>query len=267
LAKYFTKEHLTKILEKFNTVESRTDNLLLAVMGHKFKNEQAREYAHQGFCRRVGTLRRCIQNVFEIIPPDTTQVPSATKLYDAAINLQSFVANVYGCTDNLAWVWVYERGLAKSIDRRQVGLRKSQPKVRSSFHPEFQKYLEGMDPWFEYVTEYRDSLGHRIPLYIPPGGVRPSDRAAYEELNFRMTTVLGGLNVGAYERLQKQQSKLMVFQPLMMHSFNEATSPCTFHVQILADFATVEEMGQKMLVELRRNPMGSSGNNRFARLV
>ncbi len=226
---------------------------MLAFIGHKFKNEQAKEYAHQGFSRRVGTLRRSLQNVFKIIPPGTIRVPPNEKLYDAQINLQSFVANVYGCTDNLAWVWVYERGLSKSIERRRVGLRRSHTKLRSSISSKFRKYLEGMDPWFEYITEYRDSLGHRIPLYIPPGGVRPSDRAAYDDLEFRKITVLGHLNVHEYERLVAEQKRLFVFQPLMMHSFKEATAPCSFHWQILADFATVEELGQKMLVELKES--------------
>jgi hypothetical protein len=252
LARYFKKEALAQIREKFDTVERRADDLLLAFMRHAFKDEQAKEYAHHGFSRRVGTLRRGLQNVFKIIPPGTIRVPPKEKLYDAQINLQSFVANVYGCADNLAWVWIYERGLSKSIDRRQVGLRKSHTKVRASFSPEFQKYLEGMDPWFEYIAEYRDSLGHRIPLYIPPGGVRPKDRAAYDDLEFRKTTVLGHLNVDEYERLAAEQNKLLVFQPLIMHSFKEATAPYAFHVQILADFATVEELGQKMLAELKR---------------
>ena len=252
MARYFKKEALAQIREKFDTVEKRANDLLLAFMRHRFKDEQAREYAHQGFSRRVGTLRRGLQNIFKIIPPGTIRVPSREKLYDAQINLQSFVVNVYGGTDNLAWVWIYERGLSKSMDRRQVGLRKSHTKVRSSFSPEFQKYLEGMDPWFEYITEYRDSLGHRIPLYIPPGGVRPKDRAAYDDLEFRKTTVLSHLNFSEHERLTDEQDKLLIFQPLTLHSFKESTAPYVFHVQILADFATVEELGQRMLEELKR---------------
>jgi hypothetical protein len=52
------------------------------------------------------------------------KVPSKTRLYDAQINIQAATGNTYGCVDNLAWVWVHECGLAQSIDRKQVGLRK-----------------------------------------------------------------------------------------------------------------------------------------------
>jgi hypothetical protein len=138
-------------------------------------------------------------------------------------------------------------------EHRPETSRPSQKSHKSALvvQPGISEISWGMEPWFEYVTDYRDSLGHRIPLYIPPGSVRPKDRAAYDDLSFRMTTVLGHLNVHEYERLEAEQNKLLVFQPLMMHSFKEAAAPYAFHVQILADFATVEELGKKMLAELK----------------
>jgi hypothetical protein len=65
-------------------------------------------------------LRRCIDNVFRIIPPGAVKVPSKARLYDAQINIQAFVANVYGIVDNLTWIWVYEQTLSDSIPRQHV---------------------------------------------------------------------------------------------------------------------------------------------------
>jgi hypothetical protein len=79
----------------------------------------------------------------------------------------------YGCVDNLAWIWVHERGIA--VNRRHVGLRRHNKEVRNTFSPEFHSYLESLDSWFEYLVDYRDALAHRIPLYIPPGGARPKE--------------------------------------------------------------------------------------------
>lgn len=50
----------------------------------------------------------------------------------------------------------------------QVGLGLAYPKVRDSMTPEFRAYLDTREPWFEQLKDYRDSLAHRIPLYIPP---------------------------------------------------------------------------------------------------
>ena len=44
--------------------------------------------------------------------------------------------------------------------------------------------------------------------------------------------------------------KLFSFQPLMCHSFTEMGAPYAFHPQLIADFLTIEQLGEKMLAEL-----------------
>ncbi len=103
MKRFLKKQQIADIRAKFATIEGRTDQIILSVTGHRFQNELAREYAQHGFARRVGTLRRCIQNIFRIIPPGTVKVPSRDRLYDGQIQVQSFIANVFGSVDNLAW--------------------------------------------------------------------------------------------------------------------------------------------------------------------
>jgi len=66
-----------------------------------------------------------------------------------------------------------------------------------------------------------------------------------------MTEALYVKNDGfEYERLSAEQEKLLVFQPLITHSVRETSAHFAFHVQMLADFLTVDEIGHKMLDEL-----------------
>jgi hypothetical protein len=253
LKKYFSEEQLVDIKAKFDTVRKRTDRTVLRYVYHPFQNESAAEFARHGFARRVQLLRRCIENVFKIIPPSASLVPSRDELYDAQINIQAFVTNAYGSIDNLAWIWVHESGLLSKIDRRMVGLRKHQSEVRASLSADFAMYLSKLDTWFEYLVEYRDALAHRIPLYIPPGGVRPALVDAYNALSIQMTDALNALEGEAYENLAAQQNELLVFQPLITHSVTKTAAHFAFHVQMIADFLTVEEVGEKMLAELARN--------------
>jgi hypothetical protein len=196
-------------------------------------------------------LRRCIENVFTLIPPETDGVPDRNVLHDAQINIQAFFANAYGSIDNLAWVWVYESGLEGKIHRNRVGLRSKHMEVRATLSINLQAYLQKIDPWLDYLIEYRDALAHRIPLYIPPGGVLTKNVDAYNDLSQRIADALYVQNDGfEYERLSAEQEKLLVFQPLITHSVKETTAHFAFHAQMLADFLTVEEMGHKMLGEL-----------------
>lgn len=165
--------------------------------------------------------------------------------------MQAFVANVYGSLDNLAWVWVYEREL--EIQRNRVGLRVQNTELRGTLSEAFQLYLISRDEWMEHVIEYRDSLAHRIPLYIPPGVVPPRNLDAYNDLSGRIQEALYmKWAPPEYERLSAEQEKLLIFQPMMTHSVKETTAHFPFHVQMIADFLTVEEFGYKMLEELKR---------------
>jgi hypothetical protein len=88
--------------------------------------------------------------------------------------------------------------------------------------------------------------------YIPPGSVQSKDVDAYNELERRMAAALNSFRPDEYERLSAEQSKLLVFQPIVGHSFTEMKSPYYFHPQLISDFLTVAELGDKMLAELAR---------------
>jgi hypothetical protein len=87
------------------------------------------------------------------------------------INIQAFVFNVFGSIDNLAWIWVREKGLAMDdglpIPNAWVGLGKKNRFVRHSFSTEFQEFLKGLNDWFDHLDDFRHALAHRIPLYYP----------------------------------------------------------------------------------------------------
>jgi hypothetical protein len=248
MKRYYSKAHLAGMREKLQTVGPKTDNLMLRFGTHRFLVEKGREYANHGFLRRIQTFRRCIENVFRIVPPGAVKVPSRVRLHDAQINIQAAVVNTYGCVDNLAWVWVYERGL--KVGPRQVGFRKHNVPVRQSLSKDFRSFLEERDEWFDYIADYRHALGHRIPLYIPPGSVLKKDHEMFYELQRQMNDALNNFRPYEYERLLVEQSKLLVFQPMVGHSFGEMEAPYRFHPQLLSDFLTIEELALKVLDEL-----------------
>lgn len=248
--RYFKKNHIAKFRAELAKVERKTNNLLMKYAYRPWKTDRGREYATHGFSRRLGTLRRALLNVYKIIPPGAAQVPPRDKLYDAQINIQACIANVYGCIDNLAWVWVYENGLEKKIPRKHVGFRKANIDVRTSLRPEFRAYLESHDSWMEYLIDFRDALAHRIPLYVPPGGVPRNKTEEYNDYTRRMNEALRRFEPAEYDRLNAEQQKMLVFQPMMTHSLIESQRLVPFHAQLISDFLTIEELGNKMLDEL-----------------
>lgn len=222
----------------------------------QYHDPRAQEYVRHGFLRRVTTMARCIHNIFEILPPDRVERPDNAQRSDASINIQAFVFNAFGCTDNLAWVWVQERKITRPdgspIPDNWIGLRQSNKLVRRSFSTEFQVYLNGLNDWFTHLENFRHSLAHRIPLYIPPYSVTANKKAAYQELGTQATKAFERCDFVEYDRLLAEQEALGEFRPVMTHSFEENAPVVVFHGQLLSDFLTIDELGQKMLEELNR---------------
>ena len=245
---YFQPEDLKKIQNEYSLVTGKYQDLLIRFTHRTYANSRAQEYGTQGFSRRLKTLKRCIEQVFKILPPDRADKPTNDELSDATINIQAFVFNVFGSVDNLAWLWVLEKGL--DIPRIEIGLRPKNVFVRNSFSIEFQSYLRLFDEWFGYLENFRHALAHRIPLYIPPYMVPKSAVDKYKEFDGRMTEAFAQRDFDAYERLSEEQERLGVFQPWFTHSHEEKARTVVFHAQLLADFNTVVELGQKILMEL-----------------
>lgn len=96
-------------------------------------------------------MARCIENVFDLIPPERGELPTADELSDATINIQSLIFNTYGAIDNLAWIWVSEKGQKRgdgtSIPDNQVGLGPKNTSARQILPAELQAYLATPDKW------------------------------------------------------------------------------------------------------------------------
>ena len=205
-----------------------------------------------GYGRRLGTLVRAIDQVFNILPPEREDIPERDEVVDATIAIQSFVLNAFGCLDNLAWVWVHEKNVkgknGKDLDAKSVGL--GSKLIRCSFTEKFRAYLDSRKDWFENLKNFRDSLAHRIPLYVPPYIVTPAALDEYNRLERASAEAMRRGDFKEYDRLQIEQSKLGKFYPWMTHSQFEQAPAIVFHPQLIADYVTVDEFGRTMLEEL-----------------
>jgi hypothetical protein len=263
LARYYSDENI-KILEDDRAhLRWRCLQLRQRFMGHQFRNEQATEFALQGFSRRLSTLVRCIENTLCTIPPDLDGIPTLDQTHDVAIQVQAFIFNVFGCLDNFAWVWVLEQNVTKpdgaSLPPEWVGLRTQNKVVRDSLGQELRQYLEGMSDWFTYLEDYRHALAHRIPLYVPPFSVNPNNADRYRELERSIFALIVQRKNAEAQAQELERDSLRFFQPWIMHSWMGEARPIQFHTQMLTDFKTIEAIGARLLDELARPPASAGG--------
>jgi hypothetical protein len=254
MAGYFSAEHLVRLEQGRLEVHTQFADLRERFLIRTYNSDRAQEHARHGFSRRLGTLVRAIDLVFETLAPKREDIPERDEVISATIAIQSFVLNTFGCLDNLAWIWVYEKNVkakdGKELDPKKVGLGSRD--VRRSFTNEFRAYLDSRQDWFEFLKDFRDSLAHRIPLYIPPYIVTPETVEEYNRLEKAIGEAIRLRKYDEHDRLRLEQDKLGRFRPWMTHSRFEEAPSVVFHTQMLADFVTVDEFGRTMLEELDR---------------
>jgi hypothetical protein len=252
----YSVDDLHRMRSDLALVQSKRDQLTLKYVYRSYSNPRAAEYATQGFVRRISTLSRCITKVFTLVPPEQERPPTKETKTDAEINLQAFTFNLYGALDNLAWVWVHEKAITgpggRRLNQTSVGLGVRYLRVRNSFSADFRDYLSSFDSWFEYLDEFRHALAHRIALYIPPYSVTPDRETEYRSLQTQLEQAMRRQDFAEYDRLNRAQDELGSFRPVILHSFEESSGTIGFHAQLLIDFKTISNIGEKMLSELDR---------------
>ena len=162
--------------------------------------------------------------------------------------------NAFGCLENIAWIWVYEKDIKNSdgteLNPMEVGLGKK--KVRNALTQQFRDYLDKKKDWLENLIAFRDSLAHRIPLFIPPYVVPEPNAAKYREFEKAKWEEPARSDPKEYEKLKVEQLKLCQFMPGMTHSIFEKAPRVEFHSQLLNDYVTIDEYGRTLLEELKR---------------
>jgi hypothetical protein len=245
----FSTETIRTLRDELSNIDAKYERLMSQFL-LRFANSKSQEYAYHGFVRRLGVLQKCVRNVYFLYPPERSDIPDRDTVLDITINLQSFIFNVFGCVDNLAWIWQLEKSptqIKKDSDRRFVSF--DNKVFRKSLDIDFVNYLATIEPWFEYLEDFRHALAHRIPLYVPPYAVLKRNEALYRDLTEQKDEALRQRNIRKYQELDERQDALGIFNPVMTHSFNEARGTVGFHSQMLADFNTVAKIADEFLAQ------------------
>lgn len=253
---YFLEDDVQKLKVGYAEMQKKYEDTLISFQHHPYKQQEAKEFATHGFTRRIGIMKRCVDNIYKICPPTISHNPDKEELNDLAINLQTFFVNVYGSLDNLAWVWVKEKGILKKekkpLPNIQIGFTKKYTEVRKSFSVVFQDYLATLDKWLNHVENFRHSLAHRIPLYVPPRSYNNEESKIAKELKALSMVALRNAQFEESTRLEHEIETLGKFEPLITHSFSENSAPVAFHPQIIVDWNTVIEISEHFLAELNK---------------
>jgi hypothetical protein len=209
--------------------------------------------------RRLNIVVRCIDNIFELFPPNNDSQLSADQRNDLCINLHSFFINIAGILDNIAWVIAFEHGLYidtkgnRKMNRGEIGLF-GKSKLRKHIPYGLKKYLDQKEikEWYtNYSKNFRDALAHRIPLYVPPAVLSEGEAREYQALDEQFQTLDLSTSEGIEEwgKILDAQKGLGIAQPFFTHSthIDEGGSTVYLHPQVLSDFETIKALIEMLI--------------------
>jgi hypothetical protein len=247
---YYSEEAIQQMNSELLMLQSKYSTLSIKTFAFSFQlsGERAREFLLQGVNRRLRILFRCVRSIFRLFPPDKVDLLDDDARVDVQINLHAFLINVYGLTENLALAIAYENDLVGEkgdgkLDIRKVNLFRRE--FRKLLHPNLRSYLQDRKivSWYnEYAKNYRDALAHRVPPYVPPSSLDEMERKQSEDIQKRLSQLSWEQDLDQAEFLQQQQQSLGRANPLFVHSFADESKPVYLHLQVIADFNTVEEL-------------------------
>jgi hypothetical protein len=89
MAAYFSAERVKELLAGQHQVHLHFTDLRETMCVRPYKTERGAEFAKHGFCRRLETLVRSIDRVFELLPPAQEKIPERDVVVDAACLLRT----------------------------------------------------------------------------------------------------------------------------------------------------------------------------------
>jgi len=251
---YYQPNDIPRFEEKLGELKQAAQDVEGRILNHLFESEKAKEHAIHGFIRRVHILWRCVRKTFELLPPDLEGKPEEDNVKDATVFLHAFYVNIFGACDNIAWVLAFEKNIRKADGARLpaawVGIRKNNTRVREMLSIEMVKLLDELEEWFEHIDDFRHSLAHRIPLYVPPYIVTENRVADYERLEAESWAALFSTDLDRYEALRSDKMALTFFRPWFTHSISENSPHAIIHPQLIADFGAILKLSDAAMKEV-----------------
>jgi len=246
----YSKEQIDGLQADFGKTIQHLQGLMTE--GHRQSHlelpDGARKQLTLGAGRRLMVIKRAAENIFRLLPPQQDKPLPREVVTDVQINLHAFVVNLRGVFDNWAWAFLYRHDLVGVFARQKLDVSLFKPKLQSYLPEALKCYLTAGDipQWHQaYLKDYRDSLAHSIPLYIPPALWTKADAARYQELEKEKIELIQAYRWDEMDAVWDEQYEVGRACHLFLHesSADDSPAPILLHPQVLCDLMTVIELG------------------------
>ncbi len=263
----YSKKDIDIILERRSLAQASLSKITLKIGKTSFVSQDARRFAFYGYLRRLKTMFACIKNIFSIHPLRDDHIFEESESENLQINIQALVFNASGAFDNLAWMFVHEKGLrirvkgdklektCNDISVKDISLIK--PFVRKYYSKKFSDYMDfseskeslSISSKISNILYFRHPLAHRIPFYVPKS-IKNKDRESYL---LECSEFVSGINQISLNNSAKNLDNFRKYEGaslfIVQEDGNDLVYPY-FHIMVLDIFYLCVDIGINMIEEI-----------------
>lgn len=247
----FSSRALRHLHDEIDGLRMKHDDLQVELFNIRLSDAEANNYLRYGVQRRLSIIESSVQTIFDELPPEQVEIPESRVIDNVTICLHANIFNVFGLLDCLAHIWAKELNVllpdGSNFPDSQIGFSKKQKKFRSELTPRLLEHLNSIQSWFHYLENYRHALAHRIPPYVPPYMVDPSDEEKYVRLRKKQSRTR---NTEDRKALEEEIRAICHFKAMLVPNVGDHRETF-FHPQLLTDFLTVSELCRLFFEELK----------------
>ena len=128
-----------------------------------------------GVARRLGSLHLSYSSLITIIPPNRRKplLESESKYLENNLNL--IYIHLRGLLDNFAWIFAYVTNPEKISNFNKMSIGIFNERYQENFLKCPSDALKEFQAWNDDLSERRNPVAHRIPLYLVPSILSPND--------------------------------------------------------------------------------------------
>jgi len=230
-------------------------NLSLEYITNICSNPSAKDNLSYGAGRRILVIKENYISINKIAFPKRSDPLNSEENVVLNLHLNSLYFHLSGLLDNLAWAVTLESSLFSPFneldpgDRKKVGLFKNQflGKIQNKKDGILYKELKSKLDWYRQLTDLRDPLAHRIPLYVTPAILTEEEGEEYRQLRIQFHECMGKHDFEGAEKALDQQQVLGTYGGKFVNIENGNWQDYPITSQIEKDLENFIEIGKQVV--------------------
>jgi hypothetical protein len=195
----------------------------------KLRSIDACNFLRYGAGRRLSAIWYSYRSIIHIAHAERTDPLTSDEAHEVNKDINLIYMHLRGVLDNFAWAYCYEKEPKllknkKGQDRKLIGLFNPEM-VQESENPDFWKLIFEHHQWAKELSDKRDPVAHRIPLYVIPSVITKKEEAIYAELEKEQSRAIQELNLDNWEQLIAKQRSIGTLPLLFAHDPSDKLIP------------------------------------------